>query len=888
MGAVYKARQPKLDRMVALKLLPPPDAGGAKFADRFNREARALAKLSHPNIVAVHEFGQIDGQHFFIMEFVDGANLRQLERAGRLSPREALQIIPQICDALQYAHDEGVVHRDIKPENVLVDRKGRVKIADFGLAKILGQDTEALRLTREGQVMGTPHYMAPEQVERPLTVDHRADIYALGVVLYEMLTGDLPLGNFSPPSRKVQVDVRFDEVVLRALENNPDRRYQQASEVKSRVEIIATTPAAAEVPATEQPEKGRRCFHWAGFRLAEEFRGRRTLNRKELLKAWAILFGLLTLALAPVSMIFGYSYLGFIGLSGWSSLAFRAGAAAVIIGIVVCWVLIRPDAAAVDSPDRTWWRQFWKRSFFVIFCIAAWTVLQFNWLQPWLKEQFREASRKQVAVRDTQSGAFTARLPNGTTIELLALASGDAEPNQWWRPDGTPIENVTFEIQGPGEMQGADRLRSKFAFKVTDWPSIMETASYDFVPAAGVSAGGSVWQNGEKLAGAWPIRVSWAYATNRATLRFGFRYDPWRTIAAQSMKDPSRSFNQVAAGDPKWISTFNHISDNGTNTLVTAVLNPETKQWRMRIVAVDTDGKEHSHNRANTTPAENTETWTCTFANLTLNRVKEFQVQVQPVHWVEFRDVALQPKGAAASPTGLAFGPAQEITFSELIDFDTGKTAHYPPAKPGSGPLDGIGDSIAWMQQNGFDAAAGVGELQPLGVTIVELSSSDWDTLTPAALIQRLETNGTFPSELKPGGDVPSPATFGFRTREGGTGLLQLVSFADPSIGATVRYKVVRRAYTGPDLSVSMADSDLSVARARLRELAAKYTDEHPEIVVVRARIKVLESINLNEVDGPSDLREAKAQLTELRTRYTDSHPLVQQAQARIRALEAR
>ena len=176
------------------------------------------------------------------MEYVDGPNLRQLERAGKLSPREALQIVPQICEALQYAHDEGIVHRDIKPENVLVDKKGRVKIADFGLAKILGREPQDFRLTGAGQVMGTPHYMAPEQVEHPQDVDHRADIYSLGVVFYEMLTGELPLGKFAPPSRKVQVDVRLDEVVLHALEKEPERRYQHASQVKSDVETIVTHP----------------------------------------------------------------------------------------------------------------------------------------------------------------------------------------------------------------------------------------------------------------------------------------------------------------------------------------------------------------------------------------------------------------------------------------------------------------------------------------------------------------------------------------------------------------------------------------------------------------------------------------------------------------------
>ena len=245
MGAVYKARQPGLERTVALKILPPGRPGASNSSERFNREAKALARLSHPNIVAVHEFGQVGDFRYLVMEYVDGVNLRQLERTDRLSPRQALAIIPQICDALQYAHDEGVVHRDIKPENVLLDRKGRVKIADFGLAKMLGSAPGAGRLTGEGQVMGTPHYMAPEQVEHPLEVDHRADIYALGVVFYEMLTGELPLGKFSPPSRKVQVDVRLDDVVLRSLEKEPERRYQQAAQVKTAVETIASAPAVA-------------------------------------------------------------------------------------------------------------------------------------------------------------------------------------------------------------------------------------------------------------------------------------------------------------------------------------------------------------------------------------------------------------------------------------------------------------------------------------------------------------------------------------------------------------------------------------------------------------------------------------------------------------------
>ncbi len=296
MGAVYKVRQPQLDRLAALKILPPELGRDPAFEQRFTREARALARLGHPNIVAVYDFGQAgavpgagegeapaepsraddsarpdsppsgeDSLYYLLMEYVDGTNLRELIQHGKLQPEEALAIVPQICEALQYAHDEGVVHRDIKPENILVDKRGGVKIADFGLAKIAGRPAageaaavgKQWTLTETGQVMGTQHYMAPEQLKGSHQVDHRADIYSLGVVFYEMLTGELPIGRFEPPSKKVRVDVRLDEVVLRALENEPARRYQQASEVKTDVERVSrageppppTLPAVEPIPA---------------------------------------------------------------------------------------------------------------------------------------------------------------------------------------------------------------------------------------------------------------------------------------------------------------------------------------------------------------------------------------------------------------------------------------------------------------------------------------------------------------------------------------------------------------------------------------------------------------------------------------------------------------
>ncbi len=253
MGAVYKARQVGLDRIVALKILPPHDHDDGSFAGRFEREARSLARLSHPHIVTVFDSGHSGDFYYFVMEFVDGVNLRDAINAGTLTPSEALAIVPQICDALQYAHDEGIVHRDIKPENVLIDRKGKTRIADFGLARLLGPTTD-VTLTGTHQVMGTPRYMSPEQMEGSHDVDHRADIYSLGVVFYEMLTGELPMGRFDGPSKKVQVDVRLDEVVFRTLEKEPARRYQHASEIKTDVQAICASRRGAGSPRFVGPQ----------------------------------------------------------------------------------------------------------------------------------------------------------------------------------------------------------------------------------------------------------------------------------------------------------------------------------------------------------------------------------------------------------------------------------------------------------------------------------------------------------------------------------------------------------------------------------------------------------------------------------------------------------
>ncbi|MFK7819932.1 MAG: serine/threonine-protein kinase [Planctomycetaceae bacterium] len=235
MGCVFKARQSKLDRFVAVKILPSDFAGDRSVAERFAREARAMARLNHPNIVSVHDFGSVGDLHYLIIEYMDGMNLREWLDASGMDSQMALGVFTQICGALAYAHEEGVIHRDIKPENILFNKQGHIALADFGLARLAMDSNCEISLTQTRQAMGTLNYMAPEQYEDPKTVDHRADIFAMGVLLYELLTGKVPRGSFPPPSSLCDVDATIDQVINTALQVNPDDRFQSVDEMAAAV-----------------------------------------------------------------------------------------------------------------------------------------------------------------------------------------------------------------------------------------------------------------------------------------------------------------------------------------------------------------------------------------------------------------------------------------------------------------------------------------------------------------------------------------------------------------------------------------------------------------------------------------------------------------------------
>lgn len=239
MGMIYHARQKNLERDVAIKVIDRRFPRDSEFFDRFEREAKALAKFSHPNVVTIFDYGHTEsGQAYLVMEYVHGLNLREAMEAMTIELEEAISIVKQVCIALQYAHAKGVVHRDIKPENILLGEDGTVKIADFGIARIVENEGQN-RLTATQQVLGTFHYLAPEQIESPAEADHRVDIYALGVILYELLTRKMPIGNFEVPSQIVDnLDRGLDEIVLKSLQRRPTVRFQSAEELRLAIETI--------------------------------------------------------------------------------------------------------------------------------------------------------------------------------------------------------------------------------------------------------------------------------------------------------------------------------------------------------------------------------------------------------------------------------------------------------------------------------------------------------------------------------------------------------------------------------------------------------------------------------------------------------------------------
>lgn len=251
MGAVYCALQKSLDRTVALKILPKEFSKDAAFCAGFEAEAKAMARLNHPNLIGVYDFGEVNGMLYIMMEYVPGESVYHLAYGRALPPAEAVRLVTGICHGLAHAHENGIIHRDIKPSNILLDTSGHPKIGDFGLAR------PAERKVEEGEeIFGTPHYTAPEVVNSPHSVDHRADIFSVGVMLHELLTGKLPANDLRPTSVIGRCDVRFDAIIKRATHPVAASRYASATELANDLLAITTQKTgASNLPRRVQPRR---------------------------------------------------------------------------------------------------------------------------------------------------------------------------------------------------------------------------------------------------------------------------------------------------------------------------------------------------------------------------------------------------------------------------------------------------------------------------------------------------------------------------------------------------------------------------------------------------------------------------------------------------------
>jgi formylglycine-generating enzyme required for sulfatase activity/serine/threonine protein kinase len=257
MGAVYRAVQKSLDRTVAIKILPREFSKNAAFCAGFEAEAKAMAHLNHPNLIGVYDFGEVDGMLFIIMEYVPGKSLFHSAHGIAIDPGEVIRLVTGICNGLAHAHKNGIIHRDIKPSNILLDLNAQPKIGDFGLAHPIEGE-----ISRGGEVFGTPHYTAPEVVHAPQSVDHRADIFSVGVILHELLTGRLPGDDPQPASGIVPCDPRFDSIIRRATDPRPKYRFTNVHEITKDLHAIASSAGPRELVRPSrvvppQPAPGR-------------------------------------------------------------------------------------------------------------------------------------------------------------------------------------------------------------------------------------------------------------------------------------------------------------------------------------------------------------------------------------------------------------------------------------------------------------------------------------------------------------------------------------------------------------------------------------------------------------------------------------------------------
>jgi serine/threonine protein kinase len=740
MGFVFKARQPKLDRFVALKILPRHLADDPRFAERFAREGRLLAKLNHPNIVTVHDFGTArDSEspspnsetpnpishppfYYLLMEYVDGVNLRQAMRASRFTPAQALAIVPAICEALQYAHDEGVLHRDIKPENILLDAKGRVKIADFGIAKLAGEGratrlspggeevaADAGRSTGEGtssshpssgaatgvsplppltgvsSALGTPQYMAPEQLDRPASVDHRADIYSLGVVFYELLTGELPVGKFAPPSAKTPLDERVDQIVLRALAKEREQRHQSAREMKTEVETLGVGGAVDPDEATAVDD-WRSKVPFQSPEVREIYRHLTPEERRADLRVQAV-----PLALSLV-MLLGLVIALELVPRDWRLLRFMLGPVFLILQLALLVVLIerlkeflcstqwarargikphqlrafvwrarKPEGPTIATrqpgkrvaevsahpgannhpwPGRVLWLLIAILG--VPLVVSGLLVLAYQFAgrsePPMARAETPHLRPTMVA---TAANNWTAQFPQGS-LELVAIAPQPSQGRRWWRPDGQSMFEPGFETHG-ATLSPDDHLRVfELVWRSHDLPAGASIPQFTIAPSGGYATGGVRSITGEDMGDHQLLAVSLPRNVETIQIDVGLASGAWTTVLdVLEHAKPGFASTALHHGGIAWNISLTEVSRNADNwTIRTVMHDVDLDKWELRLIAEDFGGDVSKPGKIHAAAG-----WfTAEFRDLDPRSVQVWKLQARPMDWVRFQNIRL-PNG---------------------------------------------------------------------------------------------------------------------------------------------------------------------------------------------------------------------------------------------------
>jgi tRNA A-37 threonylcarbamoyl transferase component Bud32 len=785
MGVVYKARQKTLNRFVALKLLAPERVRDAKFAERFTREAQALAALNHPNIVTIYDFGQAGGFYFLLMEFVDGANLRQLLRARKFTPEEALAIVPPLCDALQFAHDRGIVHRDIKPENLLLDKAGRVKVADFGIAKMIepeagradlpvSPDIGAAQQHGPTGAVGTPGYSAPEQKTDPQRVDSRADIYSLGVVFYEMLTGELPGKTIAPPSTKVQIDVRLDEIVLRALEKNPGLRYQQVSEVKTCVETIAATPrssrreeAQTKKAESEKAESGKQSQSlvtsaatnqgarfsrttiagviWAGFFLIVVLMGFASAAGLELrfvsmaISGPLILFGLT----AP----FGTTILGWIAVSQirrsagklyglwlavFDGLLFPLLVLnALIIGLNIGLVLYAFSQLMVPA----------SKFLFVLGALPALgavPVIDFFISRRVWRAVNQPLSDATAGMGDT--GIKPA--PKNSTGAVLAIVSGVLVAG------GLIVLLVAAGLSWSRKQVASAREVS--IVKQLQQAALARQRAEESVAKVRAESVGSTNSDSSIIPVIQLQDVPLPATIDHFARQIQLNYVIEPALLAELERAPTVSIRWEKLTARQALTAILDSRD------LQLIENPPTGV--ARIVRQTADA---SQQRINIIPAAT--------QNLSFGPVIERVVADSKPHFES---------------------EAERTNALMMIDFDSGSLLAGSSAMWAAD----TGSQKSWMQTNGVDAMGVIPQvngLVGLDMKAVKVLSSMWSNVSAVAIAEIVERSSSKDTTLL-SADELLPSTWAFQTREGGMGILQITGFTENPRGVKIRYKLMQ------------------------------------------------------------------------------------------------